>query len=162
LKAAKILIVGAPEAGKSTLVRLVAERSLNLEHRGRTVALDHGILRSGPQTLSLVGVPGQERFAVVREALAVRATGAVWVHRPSASPDPSTVALLRGLGQEVPYLVLVNERRDDSPSTGFPAPADLPPPREVIHGDLLGDSTTRERLEAAMWRLVVAVQSECL
>ncbi|MFN7942964.1 MAG: GTPase [Thermoanaerobaculia bacterium] len=154
MKAAKVLVVGAAEAGKSTLVRVLTSNSVNLERGGRTVALDHGTLPVGATDVSLIGIPGQERFAAVREALAARAAGAVWVLAANRDPDPGTLELLERLGPSVPYVVLVNLRDGESRDPRFAAPAPLRPPLEVVAGDLLHDPYTRERLRWAISRLL--------
>lgn len=149
MRAAKILVIGAPEAGKSTLIRLMCESAINIEHRGRTVSLDHGVLRSERLAVSLIGVPGQERFAAVREALADRAAAAIWVHAAGAEIDMGAAELLFHLGPGVPYVVLVNQR-DGVGSPRFDVPDLLGRPVAVITGDLVRDARTRERLLAVV------------
>ena len=61
MKAAKVLVVGAGEAGKSTLIRALAPNAMNLAVRGRTIAMDHAMLEYDDCRLSIVGVPGQQR-----------------------------------------------------------------------------------------------------
>ena len=63
MRRGKVLVVGAAEAGKSTLIKSLSPGAINLEVNGRTVAMDHGMLRRAGSSLSLVGVPGQQRFA---------------------------------------------------------------------------------------------------
>lgn len=149
--AAKVIVVGPGEAGKSTLIQRLVAGAVNLATNGRTVAMDHGTMRRGSARLSLVGVPGQPRFTAVREALAVGAAGAVWVHPEGEEVDPDTVGLLGSVAGPLPYLVYVN-RRAGQPGRGvFRAAQSLPPPIAILGGDLvtgdLGDLTE------AVWAL---------
>lgn len=136
--AGKLIVVGPGEAGKSTLIARLSADAVNLAVNGRTVAMDHGLVRHGALTISLVGVPGQARFAPVREALAQRAAGAIWVHPEGEVPDPHTAALLcPGGGPPLPYVVYVNQRSGGGDGTGFAPPEGLAPPRRLIHGSLV-------------------------
>jgi signal recognition particle receptor subunit beta len=148
----KVLVVGAGEAGKSTLIGLLCEGALNLEVGGRTVAFDHGMLRRGNDALSVIGVPGQQRFAAVREALSSAVLLAVWVHRAGETACVDTTDLLARL--RVPYLLLVNHH-DPSPTLMGPElSGDLPQPLVSFSGDL---HTPRPGLlmeiEEAIWRI---------
>ncbi len=147
----KVVVIGAGEAGKSTLISALCPGSINLEVRGRTVAMDHGMLRRGETYLSIVGVPGQARFAGVREALFTGAAAAVWVHAAGTEADGPTAELL--LPAALPYLVYVNLL--GRASGAWPAtPAGLPPPRAVIVGDLIDPVRAElEVLETEIWRL---------
>lgn len=103
------LVVGGPyAAGKTTLVTTVAERALvttevattsageSARKASTTVGMDFGILRvtDGPRPVELhvVGTPGQERFAEVREILAEGADAFLLVVDASA---PETFAAAR-------------------------------------------------------------------
>lgn len=152
-----IVILGPAEAGKSTLIRLLGDGAINLEHRGRTVGMDHAILRDGDREAMLLGVPGQERFSAVREILTGMSSAAVWVRPPSGEADAVTADLLASIPRPMPYLVFVNQR-DGGGGHGnlAPVPALVDPPRDVVVGNLLGDLSARERLRTAMWRLVAS------
>jgi len=149
----KVMVVGPSEAGKSTLIRLLSDRAVNLEYRGRTVAMDHAVLRRDGTAVSIVGVPGQPRFAPVREALSQRAAGAIWVHPAAQAPDPSTIDLLKQWVEPLPYLVVVNQREGGSPDTAFHTPSGLPSPREIITGNLVVEADLGRRIETAIWGL---------
>jgi hypothetical protein len=150
--AAKLIVVGPGEAGKSTLIARLVEGAVNLAVRGRTVAMDHGMLRRAGARLSLVGVPGQSRFAAVREALSVGAVGAVWVHPAGEAADAETAALLGSTRPApLPYLVYVNHRAGASLPSGFEAPPLLAPPRGVFAGDL-ADSDLGDLIDS-VWTL---------
>lgn len=152
-----IVILGPAEAGKSTLIRLLGDGAVNLEHRGRTVGMDHAMLRDGDREAMLLGVPGQERFSAVREILTGMSSAAVWVRPPSGEADTLTAELLASIARPLPYLVFVNQRDGGrGPGDLAPAPAPVDPPRDVVVGNLLGDPSARERLRNAMWRLVAS------
>lgn len=102
----KVLVVGAAEAGKSTLIGTLCSDAVNLEVGGRTVGFDHGILRRGDDKLSLVGVPGQERFAAVRDSLSAAVLSVIWVHKAGEDYCQMTAAMVGELA--APYIVFVN------------------------------------------------------
>lgn len=147
----KVVVIGPSEAGKSTLVRLLTERALNLAYRGRTVAMDHGLLRRDGASIAIVGVPGQPRFASVREVLSQRARGAIWVHPAGREPDGPTIELLNGEASNLPYFVLVNQRQDGSREAGYEPPAGLRPPGQIITGDLVKDADLLTTIKNAIW-----------
>lgn len=141
---AKLVVLGPGEAGKSTLISLLTRGAVNLAVGGRTVAMDHGALQVGDWRLSVVGMPGQARFAPVREALFRGAAAAVWVHPAGTEPDVSTVALLDSGNRAVPPYVVYENERGGEPGEAFVAPLGVPAPRAIIRANLL---STRPRLE---------------
>lgn len=147
------MVVGLGEAGKSTLIGALCERPLNLEVDGRTVAMDHGMLRHGDVALSVVGVPGQARFAAVQVALAERAMAAIWVLRAHHDPDEQTAHLLARLG--LPYLLVINHH-DGEPERGIRIPDPLPRPAAVLRVNLRRAAAGPEivRLREALLALV--------
>jgi hypothetical protein len=153
----KLIVVGPGEAGKSTLIGLLTGDAMNLAVRGRTVAMDHGMLRRNGQSLSLVGVPGQERFAPVREALLRGAAAAIWVHPAGQPADPWTVALLASVeGGALPYLVFVNRRGEQKATDGFVTPRELQEPRAVLYGSLAAAPKGLTPVLEAVWMLATA------
>jgi hypothetical protein len=141
VRAGKILVLGEAEAGKSTLISALSPGAMNLEVNGRTVAMDHGTLDLDGCPLSLVGVPGQRRFAPVREALAAGALGVVWVHRHGRRVDDETARLVAELCCDgIPYLVFINRPLSSPDGDGWERPEGLPKPRAVVAGDPLTDS----------------------
>lgn len=147
----KVVVVGAAEAGKSTLIAALCDGTMNLAVDGRTVAMDHGTLRRGGDLVAVVGVPGQERFEDVRLVLVEGACGAVWVQRASEPADPATASLLAAAG--MPYIVVLNHQVS-SPAVEWRPPPGLRPPRAVIEGDLARPRALElERLRAEIWEL---------
>lgn len=155
MRRSKVLVVGAGEAGKSTLIKALVPGAMNLEVGGRTVAMDHAVLTRGADGLALIGVPGQKRFAPVRQVLATGAVCAIWVHRAGQPIDASTVELISGIaGRGVPYVVFVN--RDDlgTDEDGWRVPAGLAPPEAVFVGNLLSPDESLDDLQSVLWRSV--------
>ena len=153
----KVVVLGPAEAGKSTLIQALTLSSMNLAIRGRTVAMDHGMLERDGVSLSMVGVPGQDRFAPVRASLIEGARAAIWVHPAGEGADPATADLLRELtGAGIPYLVFVNEREGMANARAWGSLPDLPPPREVICGDPRRSREAVRNVKEALWDLVFA------
>lgn len=73
MKNYKIVVFGKGEAGKSTFISTVIPDAMNIEHKGRTVAMDFGKAVVGDCAYHLYGTPGQARFEVVRDVLSARA-----------------------------------------------------------------------------------------
>lgn len=153
----KVLVVGAGEAGKSTLIRQLSPTAVNLEVNGRTVAMDHATLTRNDDRLSLVGVPGQGRFEAIREALAVGARVAIWVHRSGEPVDAPTARLIGNLAsQGVPYVLLVNHHGGGITADGWRAPTGLPPPTASADVDLMHPNHDLDRLLDEVWNLANA------
>jgi signal recognition particle receptor subunit beta len=148
----KVLVVGAAEAGKSTLIKSLAPEAINLEVDGRTIAMDHGMLRRAECSLSLVGVPGQRRFAPVREILATGAVCAVWVHRPGEPVDAATSRLVSEIGATgVPYVVFVNQDDHSVHSDGWRTPSECREPAAVVVGNATRRDGRLADLENEVW-----------
>jgi len=152
---AKVVVVGRGQAGKSTLIRALTSNAMNLAVRGRTVAMDHGLLVRGEDAVALVGLPGQARFAPVREVLVTGAQGALWVHPAGEPCDPPTVALLNSDSlRDVPYLVFVNRRETDLAGAPPDFPPDLRPPTAILSGNLARPEPILRDLRETTWRLL--------
>jgi small GTP-binding protein len=151
----KVLVVGAAEAGKSTLIKALVPNALNLEVGGRTVAMDHGMLARKGNKLSLVGVPGQHRFAPVREVLAAGAVCAVWVHRAGTSVDEETSRLISEItAGGMPYVVFVNRDDHSVQHDGWQTPAACGEPAAVVAGNPTREDGSLGILEDRVWRFV--------
>jgi len=154
MRVGKVLVIGAGEAGKSTLIQALSDDAMNLEVGGRTVAMDHATLVDGDRRLSLVGVPGQKRFDVVRSVLAEGARGAVWVHRAGDPIDPQTTDLVLQLGgKTVPYIVYVNHSDGAEPNGSWNCPEGCGQPRTIIEGNLLHPGASLFVLWKEIWKL---------
>ena len=155
MRRGKVLVIGAAEAGKSTLIQALAPGAMNLEVDGRTVAMDHAVLSRRGSIVSLVGVPGQRRFGPVREVLAKGAVCAVWVHRADTPVDRDTAELIAKFSDEgLPYVVFVNRDDGCGREDGWRTPADCRGPAAVIAGNPLKPDGCLASLEDEVWKLV--------
>lgn len=116
----KIVVLGPGEAGKSTLIEALCSNAVNLAVNGRTVALDHGTTQYNGRVFHFVGVPGQERFAVVQETLLSGCDAAIVVV-PEGSPlDAVTRSLCEQLSRDGVPLIRVWNRFDGSTPGAVP------------------------------------------
>ena len=112
----KIVIFGKSEAGKSSLIRRLVPGALNVEHRGRTVALDYGKIIFRDQEFHLFGTPGQAHLTPVRECLTEGIDVAIFVMDSSRRFDKEDIKLLKELEElKVPYLIFVNQKPEINP-----------------------------------------------
>lgn len=155
----KVLVVGAGEAGKSTIIGLLSSTAVNLQVGGRTVAMDHATLVRNGERLSLVGVPGQHRFAPVREVLSAGARAALWVHRVGTQTDSPTADLVRHLVRRgATYAVLENDD-GSSDGHGWVNPPDLRPPSDLLRCNVLASPEARERIAGVLWDLATTLKN---
>jgi len=118
----KVLVLGAAEAGKSTLIRALCPGALNL---AVNAAPWPWITPPCPATNDAVavGVPVSP-LPTGPGSVGVGARCAVWVHRAGAPFDPSTTSLVaRLIGSAGPYLVYVNHHRASTATAGRRRPA---------------------------------------
>jgi small GTP-binding protein len=70
MKQVKVLVTGPYRAGKSSLIRSLANgNSFSIDKHGTTVCMDYGNVDVDGVRLHLFGTPGQERFAIIRSVL---------------------------------------------------------------------------------------------
>ncbi len=113
---AKIVIFGKSEAGKSTLIQHLVPGALNVEHKGRTVALDYGKIIFRGQEFHLFGTPGQAHLTPVRECLTEGIDVAIFVMDSSRRFDKEDIKLLKELeALKVPYLIFINQKPEINP-----------------------------------------------
>lgn len=117
----KVLVLGPGEAGKSTLVARLCTNAVNLEVNGRTVALDHGTREYQGLTFHFFGVPGQQRFAPVQEALLAGASVALVVMPSHGTLDPLSIQWCAQLSKKRVPLIGVYNHFDDSSEVASPA-----------------------------------------
>ncbi|NWF96818.1 MAG: GTP-binding protein [Candidatus Thorarchaeota archaeon] len=76
----KIVVTGPYEAGKSLLIHHITNGAcINVERRGTTIAMDHGVANVDGMTVFLFGTPGLLRFRTMRKILSSGADGIVFV-----------------------------------------------------------------------------------
>ena len=101
IKRVKVVVLGNAEAGKSTLIKTLIPNSINIEHKGRTVALDFGVIEESGIRFHIFGTPGQERFKVVRDIISEGAGLFIYVFDPLigvSKYDIEIISLLKDRG----------------------------------------------------------------
>jgi small GTP-binding protein len=90
----KIVVTGPFEAGKSAMVNhLTNGACINIERRGTTIAMDHGLTNVDDMNVFLFGTPGLLRFRTMRKILSEGADGIIFVV-DSVNPESDARAKL--------------------------------------------------------------------
>ena len=107
----KVVVYGKSEAGKSTLVRMLAPEAVNIDHNGRTVAMDYGVIQFEDCSFHFFGTPGQPHFRPVREVISLGMDTAVFVVDSTRCFDEEDRELLFELTLvNVPYVIFLNQK----------------------------------------------------
>ncbi|HWR58630.1 MAG TPA: GTP-binding protein [Thermodesulfovibrionales bacterium] len=105
----KVMVFGKGEAGKSTFIRSLIPGAVNIEHKGRTVALDYGDIRINGKKIHLFGTPGQARFNVVREVISFKADGAIMIFDGAAGLSRDDTRIIEEIVDlHVPFVSVLN------------------------------------------------------
>ncbi len=108
----KIVIFGKGEAGKSTFISTIIPDAINVNHRGRTIALDFGTYRHNGREFHFYGTPGQARFNCIRDILALNAHHALMVFDASRPLEITDSDILREIeGLSLPFFAILNLKR---------------------------------------------------
>ena len=76
----KIIVTGPYEAGKSLMIHHITKGScINIERRGTTIAMDHGLANVDGMNVFMFGTPGLLRFRTMRKILSSGADGIIFV-----------------------------------------------------------------------------------
>ncbi|MHA1638545.1 MAG: GTP-binding protein [Candidatus Thorarchaeota archaeon] len=76
----KIVVTGPYEAGKSLMIHHITEgKCINVERRGTTIAMDHGLANIDGLNVFMFGTPGLLRFRTMRKILSSGADGIIFV-----------------------------------------------------------------------------------
>ncbi len=76
----KIVVTGPYESGKSAMIHHITNGAcINIERRGTTIAMDHGLANIDGLNVFLFGTPGLLRFRTMRKILSSGADGIVFV-----------------------------------------------------------------------------------
>ncbi len=116
----KILVTGPFDAGKSTFVRALSNRSVSVDRLGTTIALDHGHLEYKGFSADIFGTPGQERFDPIIRLISGESMG-VFLIIDSTNPADFVRAkqmleITKSYG--LPYVIVANKQ--DSPGALSP------------------------------------------
>src|SRR5213592_4701458 len=131
----RILVTGPFNAGKSTVVKALSEKSISIDRMGTTVAFDYGNVNITGIEAEVFGTPGQERFEFIFKIFAREVSGVLLVI-DATHPDelPRAKQMLDLVGPRIPYVVLAN--KSDLPgalsSGDISHRMDLPPDVPVI------------------------------
>ena len=107
----KIVVFGKGEAGKSTFIRSIIPNAVNIEHKGRTVALDFGDITLGGKKIHLYGTPGQTRFSVIRDIISSYTHGSIILFDSAVhltQDDQCVVSEVMEL--DVPFVSVLNKK----------------------------------------------------
>jgi len=105
----KIVIFGKGEAGKSTFLSTIIPDAININHRGRTIALDFGTYRHNGKVFHFYGTPGQARFDCLRDILAINAHHALMIFDSSLPLEEDDRNILQEVRRlSVPFTGILN------------------------------------------------------
>jgi hypothetical protein len=106
----RILVTGPFNAGKSTVVRALSERSISIDRMGTTVAFDYGSVNITGIEAEIFGTPGQERFEFIFKIFAREVSGVLLVLDATRPEDLDRAKQMLDLvGPKIPYVVLANK-----------------------------------------------------
>ncbi|HYM40849.1 MAG TPA: ATPase domain-containing protein [Thermoplasmata archaeon] len=106
----RIMVTGPFNAGKSTVVKALCEKSISIDRMGTTVAFDYGSVNITGIEAEVFGTPGQERFEFIFRIFAREVSGVLLVV-DATRPEDFTRAthMLELIGPRIPYVVLANK-----------------------------------------------------
>ncbi len=106
----RILVTGPFNAGKSTVVRTLCEKSISIDRMGTTVAFDYGSVNITGIEAEVFGTPGQERFEFIFQIFAREVSGVLLVVDATRPEDFERARhMLELIGPRIPYVVLGNK-----------------------------------------------------
>ncbi|NHI83673.1 MAG: GTP-binding protein [Candidatus Thorarchaeota archaeon] len=99
----KIIVTGPYESGKSRIIHhLTNGACINIERRGTTIAMDHGLTNVDGMSVFLFGTPGLLRFRTMRKILSSGADGIILV---VDSSDPESDARAKLFFREIAFFL---------------------------------------------------------
>lgn len=149
MSAVKVVIFGKGEAGKSTLINKLVPGAMNIEHKGRTVALDYGTVTYKDIKFHIFGTPGQVRFTPVREVLAQGVDVAVFVNDSSRYFDADDRTIMREMNTAgVPYVFFINHKPEGKKERRATSRLleDFPAPVRIVEGSAASKKSVKELL----------------
>ena len=116
----KIVVSGPLQCGKSSFIKSLDEKALNVEAKARdnkfyTVGMDLGIVRLNGFDVFLFGTPGLLRFKVMRDVIIQGADGIIFIFdaaHPEKDEDALIIlnALRKIIGIDTPIVYLANKQ----------------------------------------------------
>ncbi len=99
----KIVVTGPYEAGKSQMIHHITDGAcINVERRGTTIAMDHGLANVDGLNVFMFGTPGLLRFRTMRKILSEGADGIIFV---VDSVDPESDARAKLFFREIAFFL---------------------------------------------------------
>ncbi|RDE14345.1 MAG: hypothetical protein C4K49_07725 [Candidatus Thorarchaeota archaeon] len=99
----KLVVTGPLASGKSLLInRITNGACINIERRGTTIAMDHGVANVDGMSVFMFGTPGLLRFRTMRKILCSGADGIIFV---VDSVDPESDARAKLFFREVAFFL---------------------------------------------------------
>ncbi|MHA3963365.1 MAG: GTP-binding protein [Candidatus Thorarchaeota archaeon SMTZ1-45] len=99
----KIVVTGPYEAGKSKMIHHITNGAcINVERRGTTIAMDHGLANVDGLNVFMFGTPGLLRFRTMRKILSEGADGIIFV---VDSVDPESDARAKLFFREIAFFL---------------------------------------------------------
>ncbi len=99
----KIVVTGPYEAGKSQMIHHITNGAcINVERRGTTIAMDHGLANVDGLSVFMFGTPGLLRFRTMRKILSEGADGIIFV---VDSVDPESDARAKLFFREIAFFL---------------------------------------------------------
>ncbi|MFX0107068.1 MAG: ATP/GTP-binding protein [Candidatus Hodarchaeota archaeon] len=99
----KIVVTGPFESGKSSIIHHITDgQCINVERRGTTIAMDHGMANIDGMSVFLFGTPGLLRFRTIRKILSSGADGIIFV---VDSADPESDARAKLFFREIAFFL---------------------------------------------------------
>lgn len=160
----KILVTGSYHSGKSTIIRSLTQgKSISIDKKSTTVALDHGIVNIEDLRINLFGTPGLKHFKILRQILSKGADGVLFiVDSQDKNSDQEAKAIWQEVQQFLPGVpITVAANKQDLPKARKPVQIreDLGIPPEVYI--IPTSAKTGQNVENALRvLLLVTVQKE--
>jgi small GTP-binding protein len=99
----KIVVTGPFEAGKSQMIHHITDGAcINVERKGTTIAMDHGLANVDGMNVFMFGTPGLLRFRTMRKILSEGADGIIFV---VDSVDPESDARAKLFFREIAFFL---------------------------------------------------------
>ncbi|MFW9768089.1 MAG: ATP/GTP-binding protein [Candidatus Thorarchaeota archaeon] len=99
----KIVVTGPFEAGKSQMIHHITNGAcINVERKGTTIAMDHGLANVDGMSVFMFGTPGLLRFRTMRKILSEGADGIIFV---VDSVDPESDARAKLFFREIAFFL---------------------------------------------------------